>query len=84
MESVPVNPGDGVRDWNLLESAVNRPRQPADGEPLAQRLRDSVGGRIGEESADEGRGTTVTFWLSTVGRAGTAIDAGDGRSTRIW
>ncbi len=26
MESAPMMPGDGVRDWNLLESAVNRPR----------------------------------------------------------
>ena len=29
MESVPINPIDAVRDWNLLESALHRPRARA-------------------------------------------------------
>ena len=29
MESAPMNPSDAVRDWNLLESVVTRPRMAA-------------------------------------------------------
>ncbi|CAA9588373.1 MAG: hypothetical protein AVDCRST_MAG18-4358 [uncultured Thermomicrobiales bacterium] len=29
MESAPMNPSDAVRDWNLLESAINRPHAVA-------------------------------------------------------